>query len=206
MTQDQHFLTKIFLGDSSAFQEFYGECRDLFMAYFSKHYPDSKVSFTDLYQDAVLEFWTQVKDCKITQDSLHCSLSTYVIAIGINKMREGYRGILRRNKLYDTLKKHPDSYRVSGGTHTPIPEIDDREETENEEKRLRLVFLRKKYQDLGYPCTLLLRYTWYDNLTDNDILAKFDGYFANTNSLKTKRFKCRQTLNNMYLAFKKTQE
>lgn len=199
---DQQFLKSIFAGDNSAFQRFYGECRTLFLAYFSKHYPATKVSLTDLYQDSIMEFWAQIVDGKITEERLQCSPSTYVISIGINKMREGYRGLQKQDKLTEALKEHPDAYRVSAGTKTPVIIIDDRDEDYKENLRNRLAFLKTQYEKLGYPCTLLLRYTWYNNMTDDDILKAFGGYFANTNSLKTKRFKCRKTLDNMYKAWK----
>lgn len=203
---DREFLRSIFEGDNAAFQRFYEECRTLFLAYFSKHYPSTKVSLKDLYQDSIMELWSQIIDGKMTEERLKCLLSTYVISIGINKMREGYRGLQKQDKLAEALKEHPDSYLVSGGAKTPIFVIKEDEEEKEERIRERLCFLKAKYKDLGYPCTLLLRYTWYNNMTDNEILEAFGGYFANINSLKSKRFKCRQALNNMYDAWKKTQQ
>lgn len=202
----QQYLKNIFAGDNSAFKQFYIDCRGLFMAYFSKHYPKTEVSLVDLYQDSIMEFWSQIVDRKITEKSLLCSLSTYIISIGINKMQEGYRRIQRQEKLADALKKYPDTYRVSGGAKSPIITIYDPDEEHMESMHNRLEFLKNQYEKLGYPCTLLLRYTWYNNMTDDDILKAFDGHFANTNSLKTKRFKCRKTLDNMYKAWKAVKE
>lgn len=203
---DKPFLSSIFAGDNTAFTKLYKECRELFMAYFAKHFPGTKVSIQDLYQDSITEFWSQIIDGKLTEESLRCSVSTYVVSIGINKMREGYRGVQKADKIAEALKQHPSAFRISGGAKTPILDIEDREKAEKENIRLRLAFLKKKYEELGYPCTLLLRYTWYNNMTDDKILEAFGGYFANTNSLKSKRFKCRKTLDNMYQAWKKTIE
>ena len=66
-------------------------------------------------------------------------------------------------------------------------------------------FLRKKYEELGYPCNQLLRDTWYNNMTDSDILYAFGGYFSNTNVVKTKRYKCHKALLNMFNAWKSSQ-
>ena len=203
---DKQFLNSIFTGDNTAFTKLYKECRELFMAFFAKHYPGTKVSLQDLYQDSITEFWAQIIDGKLTEDSLRCTLSTYVISIGINKMHEGYRGVQKADKIVDALKQHPCAYQIAGGAKTPILDIEEGEEAEKENIRLRLEFLKKKYEELGYPCTLLLRYTWYNNMTDDKILEAFGGYFANTNSLKSKRFKCRKTLDNMYKAWKSSQE
>lgn len=203
---DQKFLKSIFEGDNTAFQRFYAECRALFMAYFTKNYPNSGVSLTDLYQDSIMEFWSQIIYGKITEGSLRCSLSTYVISIGINKMRDGFRAILKKGKLLEALRKHPDSYLKSGGMNTPVPINDNREEMSNEDVRQKIEFLKAKYEDLGYPCTILLRYTWYNNMSDEKILEAFGGYFANTDSLKSKRCKCRKSLGNMYKAWINSQE
>lgn len=203
---DKQFLNSIFAGDNTAFTKIYKECRELFMAYFAKHFPGTKVSIQDLYQDSITEFWSQIIDGKLTEESLRCSVSTYIVSIGINKMHESYHGVKKADKIAEALKQHPDAYRISGGAKTPILDIEDREKAEKENIRLRLEFLKKKYEELGYPCTLLLRYTWYNNMTDNQILEVFGGYFSNTNSLKSKRFKCRKTLDNMYQAWKKTIE
>lgn len=203
---DQQFLKSIFEGDNSAFQRFYGECRALFMAYFAKHYPTTKVPLKDLYQDSIMELWSQIVDGKMTEERLKCSLSTYVISIGINKMREGYRGLKKQDKLADALKEHPDAYHVSGSAKTPVFRIDDRDEAYKDNLRNRLAFLKTQYEKIGYPCTLLLRYTWYNKMTDDEILNAFDGYFKNTDSLKSKRFKCRKSLDNMYKAWLKAQE
>ena len=203
---DKQFLNSIFTGDNTAFTKLYEECRVLFMAFFAKHYPGTKVPLQDLYQDSITELWSQIIDGKLTEDSLRCSLSTYVISIGINKMREGYRGVKKADKISEALKQQPDAYRISGGVKTPILDLEDREEAQKENIRLRLEFLKKKYEELGYPCTLLLRYTWYNKMSDDKILEAFGGYFANTDSLKSKRFKCRKTLDNMYKAWKTSQE
>ena len=202
---DQQFLKSIFSSDNTAFTRFYRECRTLFLAYFSKHYPTTKVSLTDLYQDSIMEFWSQIVSGKITEERLQCSPSTYVISIGINKMHEGDRGVKKIDKIIEALKQQPDAYRISGGVKIPILDIEDREEAQRENIRLRLEFLKQKYEEIGYPCTLLLRYTWYNKMSDDKILEAFGGYFANTNSLKSRRFKCRKTLDNMYKAWKSTQ-
>lgn len=203
---DKQFLNSIFAGDNTAFTKLYEECRKLFMAYFTKHYPNTKVSLPDLYQDSITELWSQIIEGKLTEESLRCSLSTYVISIGINKIREGYRADKKIAKIAEVLKERPDSYCISGGIKKTVPQFDDRDEAAKENLRLRLEFYKKRYETLGYPCTLLLRYTWYNNMTDERILEAFGGYFANTNSLKTKRFKCRKSLENMYNAWKISQE
>ena len=59
-------------------------------------------------------------------------------------------------------------------------------------------FLKVKYNDLGEPCSTLLRYTWYYDMNDNEILEAFNNRFANKNSLKAKRYKCHRELKKMF--------
>ena len=214
---DQQFQNSIFAGDNTAFTKLYKECRELFMAYFAKHYPGTKVSLTDLYQDSIIELWVQIVDGQITEECLKCSLSTYVVSIGINKMHEEYRGfqkqengqkkMLNNDDLYSLLtggQERPSSFIVSGGAPKPITPINSGSEL-SEDRLKKLRFYESKYKELRYPCNLLLRYTWYENMADNDILIAFGGYFSNTNSLKSKRVKCKNTLENMYDAWKISQ-
>ena len=60
--------------------------------------------------------------------------------------------------------------------------------------------------EMKYPCNMLLRYTWYDNMTDSKILEAFGGYFSNTDVIKSRRYKCHKTLLNMYNAWKISHE
>lgn len=203
---DQQFLKSVFTGDNAAFQRLYVECRDLFMAYFTKRYPDSKVRLPDLYQDSIMELWSQIVDGRIHEGNLRCSLSTYIVSIGINKMREGFRSLRKHDKLVDAMKKHPTSYKVTGGAMTPVLETSEDDVERNERLREWSEFLKSKYEELGYPCDQLLRDTWYNNMTDNDILEASGGYFANTNVIKTKRYKCHKALLNMFKAWKISQK
>lgn len=195
---EQRFLNDIFSGDNAAFQRLYTECRALFLAYFSRHYPGSGISLTDLYQDSIMELWSQIVDGKITRNNLRCSISTYVISVGRNKMREGYRGLQRRSRIEEALTLHPDSYHVSACARTPVMNPADSDEDEKQRLRQWSEFLGRKYEELGYPCNRLLRCTWYEGMSDNDILKEFDGYFANTNVIKSKRYKCHKALLNMF--------
>lgn len=202
---DQKFLKSVFTGDNAAFQRLYVECRDLFMAYFTKHYPDSKVQLPDLYQDSVMELWSQIVDGRIHEGNLKCSLSTYILSIGINKMREGIRCLRKHDKLVDAMKNHTTSYMASGGVMTPVLETNDYDGEKSECLHEWAEFLKSKYEELGYPCNQLLRDTWYNNMTDSDILEASGGYFANTNVVKTKRYKCHKVLLNMFNAWKISQ-
>ncbi len=198
MMIDQQLRNSIFAGNNVAFTLFYEKTREKFMAYFSKKYPDKKDSFPDLFQDSTMELWSQIIDRKITEQSLKCSLETYVISIGINKMHEDFRRIVKKNKIAETLKYRPDSYH----NNKPMFLDNSGDEARNERLCEWSDFLKNKYEDLPFPCNQLLRDTWYNEMTDKEILEAFNGYFDNTNVIKTKRYKCHKTLLNMFNAWK----
>ncbi len=195
---DQQLRNSIFAGNNVAFTLFYEKTREKIMAYFSKKYPDKKDSFPDLFQDSTMELWSQIIDRKITEQSLKCSLETYVISIGINKMHEDFRRIVKKNKIAETLKYRPDSYH----NNKPMFLDNSGDEARNERLCEWSDFLKNKYEDLPFPCNQLLRDTWYNEMTDKEILEAFNGYFDNTNVIKTKRYKCHKTLLNMFNAWK----
>ena len=117
---DYQFLKSIFADENTAFTKLYGECRELFLAFFAKHYPGTKVSLTDLYQDSIMELWSQIVDGRITEERLKCSLSTYVISIGINKMHEEYRGLEKQYKGQEKMLNDDDLYfLLTGGLERP---------------------------------------------------------------------------------------
>lgn len=192
----------VFSGSNGAFEKLYTQCREPFMKYFRRRFPATETSLPDLFQESVVALWRQIADGKLTEDGLHCSLQTYLISIGSNKMHEGFRNMQRGGRLLDALREHPDSYRVAGGTRTALYKRGVDEEDE-EKSRAWTEFLRTKYEELGYPCAQLLRDTWYNEMSDNDILLAFNGYFANTDVVKSKRYKCHKSLLNMFNAWKK---
>ena len=240
---DQEFLKSIFAGDNTAFQQFYGECRTLFLAHFHKRYPNTKVSLTDLYQDSVMELWSKIMDGKLTEDGLTCKPSSFVISIGENKLKEETRKIVKdsrlkkgepnfkkRKSIFETLEDENDvedtkAYPLQSKKQQKELErdsrinqtlyliqrkvqIDPQDDSDDALERLRewSEFLQNKYEDLGYPCNQLLRETWYNDLTDNEIMEVFGGYFANTNDINTKRYKCHKALLNMYKVWKCSQK
>lgn len=105
----------------------------------------------------------------------------------------------------ESLKTQPDSYRIANGVSTPVLNLDDVEERDREKMQSKLDFVKERYESLGYPCTLLLRYTWYEDMDDDKIVKAFDGYFSGTDSVKSKRFKCRKKLSDMYNIWMKSQ-
>ena len=239
---DKQFLNSIFAGDNIAFTKLYKECRELFMAYFAKHYPGTKVNVPDLYQEAIIQLWSNIMAGKISEKGFTTErgLFSYVIEIGINKFKEESRKLSKDDKLKKGERVYKKRSTNSEETENneedtekfPLQSKKQQQELEkmtrinetayllynkkqvdpyqdSDESLERLLewseFLREKYEELGYPCNQLLRDTWYNNMTDSDILEAFGGYFSNTNVVKTKRYKCHKALLNMFNAWKGSQ-
>ena len=99
MKTDERVIEAIFKGDSSAFSGFVNDNQELFFAYFRKHFPSSKNSLKDVFQEACIALWTQIVDGKMTRDKLQVDLSTYLVSIGRNKFLEETRSGIRIAKL-----------------------------------------------------------------------------------------------------------
>ena len=239
---DKQFLNSIFAGDNTAFTKLYRECRSLFMAFFNKHHPSTTISIPDLYQESIIQLWSNIVDVKITENGFTTErgLFSYIIGIGINKFREESRRLYKDDKLKKGekgLKNRSIASREIGNGEEdkekfPLQSKKQQEELEkmtrinetvyllynkkqvnpyqdSDESLDRLLewseFLREKYEELGYPCNQLLRDTWYNNMTDSEILEAFGGIFSNTNVVKTKRYKCHKALKNIFYAWKHSQ-
>ena len=237
---EQLFLKSIFAGDNAAFKVFYEDCRSLFLAFFNKHHPGARVNIRDLYQESVIQLWSNIMDGKVSESGFSSKrgLYSYVIQIGLNKFMEELRKVSKNDKLkkgelvfkkrttktdeieeddkelfpLQSKKQQEEierSTRINDKAYQLYnkKQVDPFEDPDNTKDRKERIlewshFLREKYEELGYPCSQLLRDTWYNNMSDSEIIDAFGGYFSNTNVVKTKRYKCHKALLNMFNAWK----
>lgn len=192
MNSDQQLIDAILSRDDSVWISFYEECRDRFIAYFRKKYPNTTVDLFDLYHDAIMAVWSQI----IEGRQITVKLSTYVISVGINKMHEMHRNEKKKESIKTGLGTTPTNFMTSKGVLKPLTDIHDIDDYQE-----KLDFVKEKIKELKFPCDKILQDTWYYNMTDEEILADFEGYFKNTNVIKSRRFKCHKALKNMYKAW-----
>lgn len=123
----------------------------------------------DIYQEALVVFWQKAISGNLTLTS---KISTYLYSICLNLWR---KELERKSKLSNEEK--------DGVTFIE----DEREE------RVRIV--HECLEELGDPCRKILSYYYFDGLSMNDIAEKMK--FANTDTAKTKKYKCKKRLDQL---------
>ena len=123
----------------------------------------------DIYQEALLAFWQKAASRKLVLTS---KISTYLYSICQNLWRK------------ELEKKKRFSYE----------EVDD-EEYQNHEAKERLKIVSDSIAELGDVCQKILMYYYFDGLSMADISKKLN--FANTDTAKTKKYKCKKKLDSL---------
>lgn len=120
----------------------------------------------DIYQEALLVFWQKATSKNLVLTS---KISTYVYSICKNLWRKE----LERKK------------RLSG-------ESKDGETFQEHEKSEKARIMLECINELGDTCKKVLMYYYYEGMSMQDIADKLG--FANTNTAKTKKYKCKKKL------------
>ena len=123
----------------------------------------------DIYQDALVVFWQKATSGNLVLTS---KISTYVYSICQNLWRKE----LERKKMLSNEEK--DSIEFM--------------DTESEE---RAKIIGECINQLGETCKKVLMYYYFDGLSMQDIADKLG--FANTNTAKTKKYKCKKKLDEL---------
>lgn len=123
----------------------------------------------DVYQEALLAFWQKASSGKLVLTS---KISTYLYSVCLNQWR----------------KELDRKSRLSG------EEVDGTEyQSHEEDERLRIV--KECIEELGDVCKGVLTYYYFDGLNMQEIAKKMN--FANTDTAKTKKYKCKKKLDSL---------
>jgi len=123
----------------------------------------------DIYQDALIVFWQKVVSGNLVLTS---KISTYIYSICLNLWR---KELDRKSRL---------SHEEKDGVQ--IIEF---------EKEERLKIINECINRLGDTCKKILTYYYFDGMSMNEIAEKLD--FANTDTAKTKKYKCKKRLDKL---------
>ena len=123
----------------------------------------------DIFQEALLAFWRKAISGKLVLTS---KISTYLYSICLNLWR----------KELDRKSRHS-SEPVEGVVY------------QDHEKQERIKIITECIDQLGETCRKVLTYYYFDGLSMKDIAQKLG--FANTDTAKTKRYKCKKKLDLM---------
>ncbi|MBL6445929.1 sigma-70 family RNA polymerase sigma factor [Fulvivirga sp. 29W222] len=123
----------------------------------------------DIYQDALVVFWQKATSGNLVLTS---KISTYLYSICQNLWRKE----LDRKKRLSHEEKDGVEY----------TDIDSKE---------RAKIIHRCINELGDTCKKVLMYYYFDGLSMQDIADKLG--FANTNTAKTKKYKCKKKLDDL---------
>ena len=123
----------------------------------------------DIYQDALIVFWQKAVSGNLVLTS---KISTYIYSICLNLWR---KELDRKKRLSHEEKDSP--------------EYQDQDSKESSR------IIRECINDLGDTCKRVLTYYYFDGMSMTDIADKLG--FANTDTAKTKKYKCKKKLDTL---------
>ncbi|MEI9920023.1 MAG: sigma-70 family RNA polymerase sigma factor [Bacteroidota bacterium] len=126
----------------------------------------------DVYQDALVVFWQKARSGNLVLTS---KISTYVYSICQNLWR---KELDRKKRLSNEEKDSAESLDLDGPEREKI--------------------IAKCMEQLGETCRKVLMYYYFDEMSMQEIADKLG--FANTDTAKTKKYKCKQKLDELVKA------
>jgi len=168
---DQNILKRIKNGDESALDNLYKKHFRLMLNLVTKN-NGSEQEARDIFQDALIVFWQKA----ISDDFvLSSKISTYLYSICQNLWRKE----LERKKRFE--------------------ESDKENSVENNlEKNEMIKIVHDCINQLGDSCKEVLTLYYFDGLSMDKIAQKMG--LANSDTAKTKRYKCKKKLDNLIRA------
>lgn len=165
---DSIILKRIKKGDETALDFLYRKNYKMITRLITKN-NGSEEEAKDIFQEAIIIFWQKAhrQDFELTS-----KISTYLYSICQNLWR---KELERKNKL--------------SGEMTEGKELNDFETRE------RMEIINKCINSLGETCRKVLMYYYFDNLSMTDIAEKLG--FANADTAKTKKYKCKKELDEL---------
>ncbi len=166
--KEKEIFRKICAGDESALEVLYKKYyRMMTRLVISNNGTEEEAK--DIYQDALIVFWQKATSGKLVLTS---KISTYLYSICLNLWRKE----LERKKKLSNEEKDSVEY------------ID----VDQEERRQ---IINDCISQLGDTCRRVLTYYYFDGMSMQDIAKKLE--FANTNTAKTKKYKCKKKLDEL---------
>ena len=123
----------------------------------------------DVYQDALVVFWQKARSGNLVMTS---KMSTYIYSICQNLWR---KELDRKKRLSNEEKDSSESMNMDGPEREKI--------------------IAKCMNQLGETCRKVLMYYYFDEMSMQEIADKLG--FANTDTAKTKKYKCKQKLDEL---------
>ena len=166
--KDHEVLARISKGDEEALDYLYKRYYRM-MTRIVLNNSGSEDEAKDIYQEALIVFWQKAVTGNLVLTS---KISTFLYSICLNLWR---KELDRKNRLSHEEK-------------------DGVEHMEYEAKE-RQMLIRNCIEELGDTCQKILTYYYFDGMNMNEIAEKLN--FANTDTAKTKKYKCKKRLDQL---------
>lgn len=178
-SQDIKDINALKNGDLNVLDSIYLGYREAFLA-FAQKYDLPQDDILDIYQDAIIAFYENVKKGKL--DELQSTIKTYLFAIAkymiFNKLKQKNRAIQPDDVLLNIADESIDFF-------TNINQTEQQ------------VYLQKALNDLGDSCKELILNFYYEKLSIQKIATKMR--YANENTVKAHKSRCMKSLKDIFM-------
>lgn len=171
--RDATIITRLQQGDKTALEEIYKTYRSGFLNWITYAHKCSDDEAVDIFQYSIISFYENVVEGSI-EEMNEAGIKTYLYSIGKNKL------------LADVRKQSKISYQEK------LEDVEIEEGDGYEESQDRKKYLESVLENLGDPCSQILKYFYFNNLS-NDEIAEIMNY-KNGNTVKNLKYKCIQRI------------
>ncbi len=166
--KDSEILDRIGQGDERVLDHLYKKHFNMMLKIVLRN-NGTEQEAKDIYQDALIAFWQKAVSGNLVLTS---KISTYLYSICHNLW----------------LKELDRKSRLTSEPH----DKEDRQRLEEEEN---FKIVKACIEELGETCKNILMYYYFDGMSMADIAKRME--FANTDTAKTKKYKCKKRLDNL---------
>jgi len=172
--QDQEALKRIQLGDDEALASIYEGYRGYVITWITSKHSCALEEAKDIYQDAILIFYRNVVNGKIT--SIDHNIGSYLCEI----VKRQFFGKIRKDK------------RMKRGIINLLKTNQHHDHDEASEFEHKMEMVHNGMEQIGEPCYTLIKLWYYHKLSMDNISEQL-GY-KNTDTAKNIKYKCMQRL------------
>jgi RNA polymerase sigma factor (sigma-70 family) len=169
--RDSEVLEKLCRGEEIALDYLYKKYYRMMTRLVIKN-SGSEQEAKDIFQDALVILWQKATSGNLVLSS---KISTFLYSICLNLWRKE----LERKSRHSSEEKDGAVY-------------------QDGERQERIKIITECIEELGETCKKILTYHYFDGLSMNDIAEKLG--FANTDTAKTKKYKCKKRLDELVKA------
>lgn len=166
--KDSEILQRIHRGDEKVLEYLYKKYYRMMTNIVLKG-NGTETEAQDVYQEALIVFWQKASSGQLVLTS---KISTYLYSICQNQWR---KELDRKSRLSHEQK--------------------DGMEYQSHEENQNYKIVTEAIEELGDPCKSILTYYYFDGLSMTDIADRMN--FANTDTAKTKKYKCKKRLDSL---------